>query len=80
MIWIRIVKPAKNEEDQKDNRDNPPHGIKVLKELVMPYANTYRIACADSYFASVPAAGEFWTHGLRFIGVIKTATRHFTME
>ena len=36
MMRIRIVKSAKNEEDQKDDRDNLPHGTKVLKELVMP--------------------------------------------
>ena len=53
---LRIVKSAKNEEEQKDDEDNLPHGTKVLKELVMPWANTDRIVCADSYFASVPAA------------------------
>ena len=45
----------------------------------MPWANTDRIICADSYFASVPAAEELWKHGIRFIGVIKTATRKFPM-
>ena len=38
-----------------------------------------RIVCADSYFASLTAAEELWNHGLRFIGVIKTATRKFPM-
>ena len=27
----------------------------------------------------MPAAEEWWNHGLRLIGVIKTATRKFTM-
>ena len=45
----------------------------------MPWANTDRIVCADSYFASVPAAEELWKHGIRFIGVIKTETRKFPM-
>ena len=56
MMWLRIVNSAKNEEDQQDDRDNLPHGTKVLKELLMQWANTDRIVCADSYFASVPAA------------------------
>ena len=79
MMRIRIVKYAKNEEDQKDDEDNTPHGTKVLKEIVMPWANTDKIVCADSYFASVPAAEYLWKHGILFIGVIKTATRQFPM-
>ena len=43
----------------------------------MPWANTDRIVCTESYFVSVPVAEEFWKHGLNFIGVIKTATRKF---
>ena len=54
--------------------------VKVLKELMLTWAKTNRIVCADSYFASVPAAEELWKHGLRFIGVIKTETRKFPME
>ena len=79
MIRLRIVNSAKNEEEQQDDEDNLPHGTKLLKELVMPWANTDRIFFADSYFAAVPAAEEFWKHGLRFIGVIKTATPQFPM-
>ena len=37
MMRLRIVNSAKNEEDQL------PHGTKVLKELVMTWANTDRI-------------------------------------
>ena len=54
MILLRIVKSAKNEEDQQDYSDNLPHGNKVLKELVMPWANTGMIVCTDSYFTSFP--------------------------
>ena len=79
IMRLRIVNSAKNEEDQKYDRDNLTHGTKVLKELVMPWANKDRIICADSYFTSMPDAEELWKHGLRFIGVIKTATRQFTM-
>ena len=79
MIRIRIVKSAKNDEDQQDDKDNLHHGKKVLKELVMPWANTDRIVCSDSYFASMPAAEYLWKHGIRFIGVIKTAMQQFLM-
>ena len=56
MMWLRILKSVNNEEDQQDDEDNIPHGTKVLKELVMPWANTDRIVCTDSYLVSVPAA------------------------
>ena len=45
----------------------------------MPWANTDRIFCADSHFASLPAAEELRNHGIRLICVIKTSTRKFTM-
>ena len=56
MIWLSIFKSKSNEEEQEDDEDNLPHGTKVLNELVMPWANKYRIICTDSYFTSVPAA------------------------
>ena len=40
MMRLRILKSAKNEEEQQDDRKNLPHGTKVLKKLVMPSANT----------------------------------------
>ena len=43
MMQIRIANYAKNEEEQQDDRENIPHGTKVLKEFVMPWANTDRI-------------------------------------
>ena len=78
-MQIRTMKSMNNEENQKDDRDNLPHDTKVLKELVMSWANTDRIVCADSYFTSVTAAEELWKHGLHFIGVIKTSTQKFPM-
>ena len=79
MMRLNIVKSAKNDEEHQYDRDNLPHGTKVLKKLVMPWDNTDRIVCADSYFASVSAAEELWKHGLRSIGFIKTETRQFSM-
>ena len=79
MIRLRIVKSARNEEDQEDEKYNLPHGAKVLKELVLPWYNLERISYTDSYFASVTIAKAFWKYGLRFIGVISKAKRKFTM-
>jgi hypothetical protein len=38
------------------------------------------IVCADSYFASVATALELKRLGLRFIGVVKTATKRFPLK
>ena len=56
MMRIRILKSAKNQEEQKCYRDNLPIGTKLLKELIMPLANMYRIIPVNSYFESVPVA------------------------
>jgi hypothetical protein len=52
----------------------------VLKFLVTPWKFSNRVVCADSYFASVPAARQLLNWGLKFIGVVKTATRMFPMK
>ena len=56
MIRISIVKSARNYEDQKYDEYNLPHGTNVMKGIVMSWAKTDRVICADSYFASVPHA------------------------
>ena len=55
-MQLIILKYTKNEEEKQDDIDNLPHGKKLLNELVMPWANTNRIVCEDSYFASVSDA------------------------
>jgi len=55
------------------------HGCNVLHDLVEPWANTGRCVVGDSYFASVQAALRLFVIGLRFIGVIKTATTGYPM-
>ena len=50
-------------------------------ELVRPWANTDRVVVADSFFASVGAAVRLSDqYGLRFIGVVKTATKGYPMN
>ena len=42
------------------HHDNAENGVTrdapVLMELVLPWVNTHRIVCADSYFSSIAAA------------------------
>jgi Transposase IS4 len=60
MIRLRLVKTAEEEASKRgeDHQDHLPHGAQVLCWLVSPWANSDRIVCADSYFASVIAALE----------------------
>jgi Transposase IS4 len=82
MLRLKLVKgvnlPGVDEENFADNNDRSLlHGTQVLKHVVSPWFGSNRIVCADSYFASVGAAKELFRLGLRFIGVVKTATRGF---
>ena len=51
----------------------------MLHEFVEPWGNSGRIVVGDSYFASVQAAIRLFRIGLRFIGVVKTATTGYPM-
>jgi Transposase IS4 len=83
MLQLNIVKTAKEQAaiDQEEGvNNNILHGTKILKQLVSPWAFSDRLVCADSYFASVVAVEELRTMKLRFIGVVKTATRRYPMQ
>ena len=57
------------------------HGTKVMLNILQPWVNNQRrVVSADSYFASVQACDDLKKRVLRFIGVVKTATRGFCME
>ena len=60
--------------------DGSNHGTNVLKFLVEPWVRKDRCVCADSYFTSVNAVTVMRMMGLRFIGVVKTATKKFPMS
>ena len=79
MMRILIVKSISHDKEQEDDKDNIPHGTQLMKELMLSWANMYKIVCTDSYFELVPAAEELWKHGICFVGVIKTATWQFPM-
>jgi Transposase IS4 len=79
MLQLKLV-VSKEDEDFEDGDEDMLHGTKVLSELVAAWAGSKRIVCADSYFASVQAAEHLLSMGLKFIGVVKTATRKFPMQ
>ena len=80
---LKLVKTAEEDELNHEEDDDTTllmnHGTAVLRELVEPWAHSQRVVCADSYFASVNTAEEMAKMGLRFIGVVKTATRKYPM-
>jgi Transposase IS4 len=79
MIRLKLVKTAteeaSNHQDEEESTSSLPHGAQVLRCLVSPWANVDHVVCMDSYFASVAAALEMKSIGLRFIGVVLTAPR-----
>ena len=81
MLRLKIVKTAEEENASAETDDDGNnHGTNVLKFLVEPWVRTDRCICADSYFTSVNAVTVMRTMGLRFIGVVKTATKKFPMS
>jgi hypothetical protein len=57
------------------------HGTVILDRLTKPwYGRGGRIACADTYFASVEAALHIQARGVRFIGVVKTAKSSYPLK
>ena len=81
MIQLKIVKTAEEENASAVTEDDGNnHGTNVLKFLVEPWVRTDCCECADSYFASINAVTVLRMMGLRFIGVVKTATKKFPMS
>jgi len=81
MLNLSVVTTAEyRKDDAESDEDDLPHGVAVLKKLVAPWAGTTRVVCADSYFGSVAAARHLLGMGLRFIGVVKTATRGYPVS
>ena len=76
MLRLLIVKSAEDSDlHTLENDEGIAHGTSILKYLCLPWANTRRGVCADSYFASVSSAEKLMKIGLRFIGIVKTATK-----
>lgn len=77
---LKLVRTAEEQDaSSHTGADGLMYRTSVLRQLVLPWTNTQQIVCADSYFACVPTVHEMTMIGLRFIGVVKTATRQITM-
>ena len=84
ILQLKLVKNIQEEVKaelglESSNGDDLIHGCKVLKELTEPWYHTHRLVCVDSYFSSVSTAKELMRLGVRFIGVVKTASKQFPM-
>ena len=80
VIIIRLKLVKEGADDRKyDNDKDVAYVIEVLLELLSPWINTQRIVCADSHFKSVTAVEFLYENEMKFIGVVKTATRKFPM-
>ena len=81
MLRFKLAKGDNNEEHEPDGEQDGAtrmlHGTQVLLHRLSPCYNTQRVVCADSNVASIGAAQELIRNGLRFIGVVKRATRRF---
>ena len=73
IVTTALEEAANNQHKENNNGKVILHGIQVLKYLVIPWAT-------DSYFSSVGAALKLKRIGLRFIRVVKTATRCYPMK
>jgi Transposase IS4 len=65
-----------NEQEQEKEMN---HGTRVLLDLISPWWHSNRIVCADSYFSSVQTALKCKACGIKYIGVVKTATKQYPM-
>ena len=77
MMRLQIVKHFESEDLHTiEDCDNMPHGTSVLKHLVLPWTQSGRCVCFDSYFASVTTVEILMGLGFWFIGVVKTTTKN----
>ena len=79
MLRIELV-TTQEEAARRMYEGEHQHGTAVLRRLVAPWAGSERVVCADSYYASVCTAETLQRMGLKFIGVIKTATTKYPMS
>jgi Transposase IS4 len=75
MLNVALVTTAEDEaaRSTESHSASVGHGTAVLSRLVAPWAGSWRVVCADSYFASVEAARYILGMGLKFIGVVKNS-------
>jgi hypothetical protein len=78
MMRLKLVKMMEDQHAHLHMGDGGLlHGAALLKSLVLHWARTDKIFCANLYFVLVGALPELKPIGLCFIGVVKTATWQF---
>ena len=81
MLRLLFVKDEKYSDiHTQENNKGLDHRTAILKYLTLPWANSERGVCADSYFSSVSSAEDMMLLGLRFIEVVKTVTKKSRMN
>jgi Transposase IS4 len=78
MLRLQLVTtPEDRKEGELESEGDLLHRTAVLSRLVSSWAGSGRIVTADSYFSSVEAALNLRGLGLKYVDVVKTATRRF---
>ena len=76
LIRLELVMSAED-TSERDYEKETSHGTAVTLRLVEPWFDTERIVCGDSFFASAATARALYMRGMRFIGVVKLATKEY---
>ena len=77
MLHLLLLKDEQESDiHAQENNKGLSHGTAILKYLTLPWANSERSVCDDSYFSSVSSAEKMMRLGFQFIAVVKTATKN----
>ena len=68
MLRLLLMKSGEDSHVHKqENNEGLAHGPAILKYLALPWANSQRGVCTNSYFASVSSVEKAMQTGLRFL-------------
>ena len=79
-VMLRLLLLKDEQESDLHSRENNEglyNGTDILNYLTLPWANSERGVCDDSYFASVSSAEKMMQLGLQFIVVVKTENKKY---
>ena len=82
MIQLNLFKTFSEEDiNYSKEHDGLVHGTKLIINILYPWVNNqWHVVSTEIYVDSVQACDELKKRGLRFISVVKTATRGLCME
>lgn len=80
-MQLKVVKTQTQQQEDKETEDEGiNHGTEVLLSLISPWFGSDRFVCTDSCFSSVQTAIQCKDKKMRYIGVVKTATKNYPMS